>query len=493
MNSRVWGIIGGLALLLALLSPYVLGSTKKLERLFEAAETLYEQNDYEGAIEKYNEALMESNKLRAKTETIDKDFTTYVNFKIAMSYVKLAEHENNPSHYEIALEHVEKAAQIVKFAEYEENLTYLWGHILYKTEQLEQAREKFKQLLDKFPNSRFAEKAQETIAQINAQLQDTEEIIVDRTEFPPLWINDLSKFEAFSKKKNSIFLVADQFRLERQYVRAAEHYEAFAAANPATGKTAYALYWAGMCYYEGASADEMLINKSRVAFNRLINNHTNSSYVSRAHEMLDEMNKKRDKDKVDKTIADAENAVSQVERLNSRSALVRKAISLLRDAKEQLELDNYEVARQLANNAQETAKEAKDNYEKAKRYVNQGYTDLRQGLLDKATEKARDALRVDPPYQKANNLLEEIKQKYFSQGVNYIEAEEYAKAIPYLEKAIGITPFKEAYCHLGWAYVKLGKFEQAIATTKKLLAIDPEDKCALEIRDSIDPEYINVN
>ena len=79
MNSRMWGIIGGFALLLALLSPYVLGSTKKVERLFEDAERLYAQKDYESAIATYNEALQESHKFRVNTETIDKDFTTLVN------------------------------------------------------------------------------------------------------------------------------------------------------------------------------------------------------------------------------------------------------------------------------------------------------------------------------------------------------------------------------------------------------------------------------
>lgn len=201
MDERIWGIIGGLALVLALLSPYVLGSTKKVERLFEEAETLYEQNDYEEAVAKYGEALKESKKLRAKTETIDKDFTTLVNFKVAMSYVQLAEHENNANYYEKALEYIEKAAQTVKLLEYEERLIYQSGYILYKIGQLEHALEKFRQFLDKFPNSRFAEKAQETVVQIETQLLDREEIVVDTTENPPLWINDLSKFEAFSEEK----------------------------------------------------------------------------------------------------------------------------------------------------------------------------------------------------------------------------------------------------------------------------------------------------
>ena len=33
MNARIWGIIGGVALVLALLSPLVLGNSKKIEQL----------------------------------------------------------------------------------------------------------------------------------------------------------------------------------------------------------------------------------------------------------------------------------------------------------------------------------------------------------------------------------------------------------------------------------------------------------------------------
>ena len=99
MNSRIWGIIGGFALVLALLSPYVLGSSKKVAQLFEAAEVLYEEENYESAIAKYSEALKESKKLGAKTATIDEDFTTLVNLKIAMSYAKLAEQSDDANYY----------------------------------------------------------------------------------------------------------------------------------------------------------------------------------------------------------------------------------------------------------------------------------------------------------------------------------------------------------------------------------------------------------
>jgi len=44
MDKKIWGVIGGIALVLALLSPFVLGSTKKVEQIFEDAEELYERS-----------------------------------------------------------------------------------------------------------------------------------------------------------------------------------------------------------------------------------------------------------------------------------------------------------------------------------------------------------------------------------------------------------------------------------------------------------------
>ena len=55
----------------------------------------------------------------------------------------------------------------VKLAKHQEELTYLWGQILYKTGKLEEAAEKFTELIENFPNSRFVEEAQEIIEHIN--------------------------------------------------------------------------------------------------------------------------------------------------------------------------------------------------------------------------------------------------------------------------------------------------------------------------------------
>ena len=491
MNSRMWGIIGGLALVVALLSPYVLGNSKKVAQLFEAAETLYENSDYEAAIVKYEEALKESNKLLARTESIDKDFTTLVNFKIAMSYVKLAEQSDDTNYYEKALEHVERADQTVKLAEYEEQLIYLWGYVLYKTGQQEQAIEKLTQLIENFPNSPFVEKAQETIAQIKEQLRDSEEKeteeVVTPTDRIPLWINDLSKFEAFNKKKNRTLVVPNRLRAEKQYAKAAEEYEILVNTNPSTTEAAYALYWAGWCYHKAASNDETLLSKARDVFQRLIDNHGDNPYTLNAREKLPNMVDSEQKTESTEAIITAEEAVHRAQQSDCKSDAIRKAITHLGNAKREHEQGNYARACTLANQAQTIAHNTIDNHETAKRYVNQGYTYLNQGRLEIATEKARDALDIDPPYQNAKKLLEKIKQKYFDQGVNYIKAEEYAKAIPPLKKAITIdSQFKEAYCNLGRSHLKLGEFEQAIAAAEKALAIDPNYECAKNIIYSID-------
>ena len=177
MNERIWGIVGGIALLLALLSPLVLGNSKKVERLFEEAEALYERRNYEGAIEKYSEALKEADKLGAKTERIALDFTTLTNLKIAKCYYHLAEKIQNVNYYQSALAYIERTWSNAYVAEHQKELTYLWAEILYKIKDFEQAKVKFAWLIEKFPNSLWVAKALYTTGDIHYQQQNYEEAI----------------------------------------------------------------------------------------------------------------------------------------------------------------------------------------------------------------------------------------------------------------------------------------------------------------------------
>lgn len=221
MNPRILGIIGGLALLVALLSPFMMGSSKKVEQLFNSAEDLYGDADYEGAIAKYNEALEESTKRGVKTEVIDKDFPTLANFKIAVSYSQLAEQSGDVNHYDTAIAYIEKVAPTATIPKHQEGLTYLWGQILYRTEQFELAEPKFMQLIENFPNSLFVENAWYAIGQLNYKLQNYED---SRNAFKSV----LDGFPNSDFKDDSQHLIAQSFLNESNYEQAYQEFDKIA-------------------------------------------------------------------------------------------------------------------------------------------------------------------------------------------------------------------------------------------------------------------------
>ena len=221
MNPRILGIIGGLALLVALLSPFMMGSSKKVEQLYQSAEDLYGQSDYEGAIEKYTVALEESTKRGVKTEVIDKDFETLANYKIAVSYSRLAEQSGDVNHYDTAVEYIEKVAPTATIPKHQEGLTYLWGHILYRTEQFELAEPKFTQLIENFPNSLFVENAWYAIGQLNYKLQNYED---SRQAFKAV----LDGFPNSDFKDDAQHLIAQSFLNESNYEQAYQEFDKIA-------------------------------------------------------------------------------------------------------------------------------------------------------------------------------------------------------------------------------------------------------------------------
>ena len=213
MNPRILGVIGGLALIIALISPFMMGSSKKVEELYYAAKELSDQADYEGAIAKYTEALEESKKRGVKTEVIDKDFNTLAHFQIAVNYSRLAEQSKDVNHYDTALEHIEKVAPNATIPKHQEGLTYLWGHILYRTDKYEFAENKFHQLIENFPNSLQVENAWYAIGQLNYKLGNYEP---SRTAFS----NILANFPNSEFKDDAQLLIAQSFLDENEYEQA---------------------------------------------------------------------------------------------------------------------------------------------------------------------------------------------------------------------------------------------------------------------------------
>ena len=611
MNERIWGIIGGVALLLALLSPLVLGNSKKVERLFEDAEALYERSDYENAIEKYEAALKESNKLGVKTRHIDEDFDTLVHLKIALCYYELARETRDVNYYHDALAYITKVWSNAYVPKHREELTHLWAEILYKIEDFEQAKAKFTWLIEKFPKSRWVAKALYTIGDINYQHQNYEEAksifqeLIDEfpnsefkiegerriaemerlvkveskqkqlvenemrpevsdesepelqvevmynealhlteqgklhdaiqgyteliTRFPKNYqyvtdayigiaeiylevedyvkarehyeeamytTNDGNRKREIYKKYQLTYLVpvyandgntqdnggdaqffiqATRLRKEGKYLEAAKLYEKLTNSNLSSEDIAKAIYWTGYCYHKEGLTNPILFTKSVNAFKRLISDYSKSSHTIEAYYGLvlayaDWTRTPGYKAKWELVITTVDEAVTKY--TNSYDVRVRGWLSRMRELKE-IAIQNLKPPPDPDLVPTPIPKPLPTK----ERHADQGYIHFGRGELKKATEKARQALKVDPNYQRAHELLSEIKETYYGRGWTFFDEEQYDKAIEAFKNAINIEGrFKEVHCHLGVIYIKRKEYTAAIKSLKQAISIDQHFK-----------------
>ena len=271
MNPRLLGVLGGLALAAVLLWPS--GSSKKVERLYNQAEQFYSQNDYEGAIAKYSDALEEAIKWGVKTEVIDKDFQTLANYKIAVSYSKIAEQTGDITYYDNAIEKIEQVAANASVPKHQEGLTYLWGHVLYKQEKYELAEPKFHTLIENFPNSLFVENAWYAIGQLNYKLQN-----YDRSR--RAYKEVLDGFPNSEFKDDAQHLIAQSFLNEKNYEQSYQEFDKLATEEFKIFPElqAEAMYKAAFCLNQLARDEEAI---SR--YTTFITQHPTSDYVTAAY------------------------------------------------------------------------------------------------------------------------------------------------------------------------------------------------------------------
>ncbi len=271
MNPKLLGALAGIALAVVLFWPA--GSSKKVERLYNEAEQLYSQNDYEGSIAKHNLALEESVKWGVKTEVIDKDFYTLANYKIAVNYSKWAEQSGDITYYDNAIEQIEKVAPNATVPKHQEGLTYLWGHVLYKQEKYELAEPKFHTLIENFPNSLFVENAWYAIGQLNYKLQKYD---AARRAYKEV----LDGFPNSEFKDDAQHLIAQSFLNEKNYEQAYPEFDKLATEEFKTfaDLQAEAMYKAAFCLNQLAR-DEEAIGR----YTQFITEHPTSGYVTAAY------------------------------------------------------------------------------------------------------------------------------------------------------------------------------------------------------------------
>ena len=374
MDKKIWGIIGGFALLLALLSPFVLSSTKKVERIFEDAETAYEERRYKDALERYNKSLEESKKFGVKTNTIVPEFQAYIHYKIAQC-------EKQLGNANVALERYREV--IVRFPEsrYVTDAHVDSGDIYFDREDYEAASEEYKRALETTEDAARRE-------QINQRYQRTIAFINPSPPPPP-------EPEEIDTPDFAALTEATSLRFKERFEEAATQYEVFSSNHLPAETAVYALYWAGRCYHKAG-----LFQQSVDTFKELIDNYAYTPNTIEAYNGLSVVYfdwAKRDEDTSKCQLALEIVEEAEQEYTDSRAALDQRVLSLMRDIKRQVEAYEVDRPRPPEPLPEEVA-------------TNQGREHFDRANLELAEQKAREALRINRNYPPAKQLLSDIKR-----------------------------------------------------------------------------------
>ena len=115
------------------------------------AEDLQYYGKYGTAIEKYEQALKKLPQFPVDTKVINISFPTFFKYHIAFCYAKLVEAEGDVSLYIKAEAAARESYESAVVPSDQVDALYLWGYILFKQARYEEARAKFEDLIEIFP------------------------------------------------------------------------------------------------------------------------------------------------------------------------------------------------------------------------------------------------------------------------------------------------------------------------------------------------------
>ncbi|MBM3210878.1 tetratricopeptide repeat protein, partial [Candidatus Poribacteria bacterium] len=214
------------------------GSSVNVQKIYEEAEKAFQEKRYQEAIDKYNAAILEGQKWGANTKVIDEDFDSLAKYKIAVCYSELGKQREDPAMYEESLKYIPPIYEKTQVSKVREGLIFLWGHNLYEMQRYEEAEPKFRELLNDYPDSQFAENAYYSLGNLYYALKQYEPA---REAF----LMVLNKFPNSAYLHDSQFFIARCFFDEANYDQAfVEFTKVSSQSNPAL--LAQARYYAGL-------------------------------------------------------------------------------------------------------------------------------------------------------------------------------------------------------------------------------------------------------
>lgn len=494
MNYRILGIIGGIALVIALLSPLIRSDHRKVKGLFEAADKVFVQGDYLSAIDKYKETITEATKRNFKPGKRDKDFVAYANYKIAVSYAKLAKKYNTVRYYESAISHIKGLNPTTTNTQHQEELPNLWENLLfyeiglpnYESGYFKVAQNAFYILLKGFPNSEFRDNARSHIA--NSLVKEAENSI-KWSEYPKA-INLLKEARTNDPESKVIHYTLGKAYLGDNKLRLATD-----AARTALKRDR--VYW---------DARRLLDAIKQKHYDLGLNYQRNGKASQSIHQFQEAIVLDKEINWGKKTFKEAYYrlgiAYFELKDFERAQEAATEALSIHRnyqDAK-RLQRDatnhiNYEQGLDYLKNRQYKRAISKFNEVVNSNSVftvahyNLGKAYLADNKLVDAENAAKKAYNQN--YSPARQLLQQINQKYYDIGFDLLTREKkYQEATVILKKVIaldkdinaGRKTFKEAYYYLGKAYFELGEFRGAKAVATDALSISHNYQAAKHLQ-----------
>ena len=333
------------------------------------------------------------------------------------------------------------------------------GDIYYKADNLVNARQYYEDAMDST-----------TDKQRKGLLNDK----YQRTLLVPVTLEQKDNNDS----KNELFVKATLMRKNQNYHEAAKLYETLSnidiTSNVKVSKDdiIYTIYWSGFCYYKAAKTQGNLsfYKKSTELFRRLIDEYGDTSELIKAYFYLASAywewgNAAGYDNSKYRLVIDTVNAVNR-NTVNDRSTdyYVWKNQLLDLKLKAEKEISPY------------SAPVPTDNRQEAK-LVEEARIHYFNDEIEKATDKAKEAVNFSSDYQPAKQLLSKIRDKYYANGWTFLDENLYDYAIDEFEKCIDIDPkFKKAHCNLGVIYIIKGNYSTAINVLKQAIDIDENFK-----------------